>query len=310
MKYIHIYNTKSEYNAISQKEHYDMSLIRNEDNRVIFLRNYYKEYFTIEITRAGSFTVVPAIDPKSTLSSIDASIALTISYSLNGGEWISVTLLTEGLTLNVSVGDTIRFKGNNTNYCNNIPASNIDSPHRLWYVVFGCIQNDGDVYKGTFTSTTARFKAYGNIMSLLYGDNFIGQTTLPATYTFCQLFKTSGIVSAEHLILPAMTLTDSCYRAMFSKAYRLKISPIFPAKNLTMECYKYMFENCTGLKKITCLAETGLDTSDTGSINSFTTYTSGTILQAHGVFIKSANATWTTGKNGIPSGWVVKNYTE
>jgi len=312
MKYIHIYNTKLEYNAISEKEHYDMSLIRNEDNRVIFLRNYYKEYFTIEITRAGYFTVVPAIDPKSTLSSIDASIALTISYSLNEGEWISTTLLTSGLTLEVSVGDTIRFKGNNTNYCNNIPNSHKDGPHRLWYIVFGCIQNDGDNYKGTFTSTTARFKAYGNIMSLLYGDNFIGQTTLPATYTFCQLFKTSGIVSAEHLILPAMTLTDSCYRAMFSKAYRLKISPIFQAKNLTTECYKYMFENCTSLKKITCLAETGLDTSaETGSINAFTTYTSGTTLQAHGVFIKSANATdWTTGKDGIPSGWTIENYTE
>jgi len=311
MKYIHIYNTKSEYNAISEKEHYDMSLIRNEDNRVIFLRNYYKEYFTIEITRAGYFTVVPAIDPKSTLSSIDASIALTISYSLNEGEWISTTLLTSGLTLEVSVGDTIRFKGNNTNYCNNIPNSHKDGPHRLWYIVFGCIQNDGDNYKGTFTSTTARFKAYGNIMSLLYGDNFIGQTTLPATYTFCQLFKTSGIVSAEHLILPAMTLTDSCYRAMFSKAYRLQISPTFPAKNLTTECYKYMFENCTNLKKITCLAETNIDTTDSGSVNCFTSTSSGTSLQAHGVFIKSANATdWTTGKNGIPNGWTVENYTE
>ena len=308
MKYIKIYNTRSEYNA-APKEDYEMSLIMEEDNYVVFYRNYSKEYFTIEITRAGDFTVVPAIDPKSTLSSIDESIALTISYSLNGGEWTSATLLTSGLTLSVSVGDTIRFKGNNTNYCNNIPGSHKDGPHKLWYVVFGCIQDDGDIYIGEFTSTTARFNAYGNIMSLLYGDNFIGQTTLPSTFTFCQLFKTSGIVSAEHLILPSMTLTDSCYRAMFSKAHRLIVSPTFPAKNLTTECYKYMFEDCNSLQKITCLAETGLTTENTtGAVNNFTTSKSG--FRSTGLFIKSPNATtWTIGINGIPNGWTIIDYT-
>ena len=304
MKYINIYNSRSEYKAAT-KEHYDMSLIRNEDNYVMFFRDYAKEYFTIEITKAGYFTVVPALDPKSKLSTISSDIALTISYSLNGAEWISATLFDDGLTFEVSIGDTIRFKGNNTNYCSNTLA--VD-PHKQWYVVFGCLQGDGENYKNTFTSTTARFNAYGNIMSLLYGDNFIGETTLSASYVFCQLFKTSGIISAEHLILPATTLTASCYRAMFSKAYRLKYSPTFPAKNLVTECYKYMFEDCTSLKKITCLAETNLDGTDT--LNSFTTYSNGVVLLSNGTFIKSQNASWQTGKNGIPNGWTVQNYVE
>jgi hypothetical protein len=305
MKYIHIYDTRAEYNA-AEKQHYDMSLIRNEDNYVVFYEDYSTDYFTIQITRAGYFTVVPAIDPKNNqFTTIDPSIALTISYSINGGEWISIQLLTLGLTLDVKVNDIIRFKGTNTNYCNNIGAKD---PHKKWYIIFGCINHDGEEYKNEFTSTTARFDAYGNIMSLIYGDDFIGQTELPSTYTFCQLFKTSGIVSAKHLILPAATLTASCYRAMFSKAYRLKISPSFPAKNLVTECYKYMFEDCFNLKQITCLAETGLDnpTSATSGINYFTTYSKA--LQPNGLFIKSANATWPTDKNGIPKGWTVQNY--
>ena len=310
MKYINIYNSRSEYKAAT-KEHYDMSLIRDEDNIVVFFRNYAQEYFTIEIKEAGVFTVVPAIDPKATITSINESIALTISYSLNGGEWISTTLLTSGLTLDVSAGDTIRFKGNNANYCNNA-TGNANGPHKQWYVVFGCTQSNGENYKGSFVSTTAKFNVYGNIMSLLYGDNFIGQTELPSTYTFCQLFKTSKIVSAEHLILPAMTLTSSCYRAMFSKSYLLTVSPTFPAKNLVTECYKYMFEECTSLRQITCLAETNLtyvDNTSDATIFNFTTYAKDP-MQTHGVFIKSQNASWPIGKHGIPTGWTVQNYVE
>ena len=305
MKYIHIYDTRMEYNA-AEKEHYDISLIRNEDNYVVFYEDYSTDYLTIQITRAGYFTVAQVLDPKASLNEITSSNALTISYSINGGEWTSVQL-TQSLTLEVEVNDLIRFKGTNEHYCNNTVLKSGTDPHKEWYVVFGCINNDGANYKNSFTSTTARFDAYGNIMSLIYGDNFIGQTTLPTTHSFCQLFKTSGIVSAKHLILPATTLTDSCYRAMFSKSYRLKISPTFPAKNLVTECYKYMFEDCTNLKQITCLAETGLTTD---ALNSFTTYGSGVTFQSNGLFIKSPNATnWPTGKNGIPNGWTVENYT-
>ena len=324
MKYIHIYNTREEYNA-SSKEEYDMSLIVNEDNLVVFHEttteetfDYTIQYFTIEIISSGDFTVLPLREKYNT--SFTSSNALSISYSLNNEDWITTQLLDSGLTFNnLSIGDKIRFKGTNTHYCNNSGSKDI---HKQWYVVFGCKNNTTDLnIKNSFTSTTAYFNVYGNIMSLLYGDNFIGQTTLPATYTFCSLFKSSMVVSCEHLILPATTLLSSCYRAMFSKAIYLTVSPVFSVTSLVTECYKYMFEACASLTKIICLAESGMTTtSNNGAINSFTTNaTNMDSIPSTGIFIKSPNTTystsgsetsWSTGTNGIPKGWTIIDYSD
>ena len=322
MKYIHIYNTREEYNAAS-KEEYDMSLIVNEDNLVVFHEttteetfDYTLQYFTIEIISSGDFTVLPLRENYTT--EFTDSNALSISYSLNNGDWITTQLLDAGLTFNnLSIGDKIRFKGNNTHYCNNSGTN----PHKSWYVVFGCKNNTPGVnIKNSFTSTTAYFNVYGNIMSLLYGDNFIGQTVLPATYTFCQIFKSSCVTSAEYLILPATTMLASCYRAMFSKAINLTVGPTFIATTLVQECYKYMFEACISLTKITCLAESGMTTdSDAGALNNFTGPATGIgSVPSTGLFIKSANTsigtadntTWGTGQNGIPKGWTIIDYSD
>ena len=321
MKYIHIYNTREEYNAAS-KEEYDMSLIVNEDNLVVFHEttteetfDYTLQYFTIEIISSGDFTVLPLREKYNT--SFTSSNALSISYSLNNEDWITTQLLDSGLTFNnLSIGDKIRFKGTNTNYCYNSG----ENPHKQWYVIFGYTTTDLSLKNTGFTITTADYNVYGNIMSLCYGDNFIGQTTLPADYTFCQLFKSANINSAENLILPAMTLRESCYRAMFSKALKLTISPTFIATTLASQCYKYMFEACISLTKITCLAESGMTTdSDAGALNNFTGPATGIgSVPSTGLFIKSANTsigtadntTWGTGQNGIPKGWTIIDYSD
>ena len=68
-----------------------------------------------------------------------------------------------------------------------------------------------------FEGGTATYDIEGNIMSLLYGDNFADRTALPdGSYTFCSLFKKAPVISAENLILPATTLKEYCYRALFS----------------------------------------------------------------------------------------------
>ena len=74
-------------------------------------------------------------------------------------------------------------------------------------------------------------------MSLVAGDNFANVTTIPSAWCFCSLFKLSGVISAEHLILPATTLTNYCYRALFSKAYSLIVPPELPATTLAQGCY-------------------------------------------------------------------------
>ena len=271
---------------------------------------YSEQYFTVEITSNGNFTVLPLRENYST--AFTAANALSISYSLNKETWITTELLDAGLTLNVTAGDKIRFKGTNTNYCYNSGSN----PHKQWYVIFGYTTTDLPLKNTGVTITTADYNVYGNIMSLCYGDNFIGQTTLLADYTFCQLFKSANITSAENLILPAMTLRESCYRAMFSKALKLTISPTFIATALVSQCYKYMFESCGSLTKITCLAESNMTTSNT--LQSFTGQASGLpSVPATGLFIKSPNVSysgsgssteWSRGVNGIPSGWTVQDY--
>ena len=101
---------------------------------------------------------------------------------------------------------------------------------------------------GTF-SATGNFNAYGNVMSLLYSDNFIGQTDLTdKSYAFYRLFyNNTKIVSTKNIILPATTLTSNCYNSMFRGCTSLTTAPELPATTLASSCYGSMFNGCTSL---------------------------------------------------------------
>ena len=87
----------------------------------------------------------------------------------------------------------------------------------------------------------------GNIMSLVYGDNFVGQTTLTEQMVFDGLFAGCGIVNAKNLVLPSTTLTDCCYQTMFANCENLVTAPQLPATTLAVRCYNGMFDGCTSL---------------------------------------------------------------
>ena len=239
------------------------------------------------------------------------SLTKTIQYSINNGAWTTITSSSAGATISVETGDVVRFKGSNTTYATSKSA-----------------------YSG-FDGGTATFNIEGNIMSLLYGDLFINNTTLPSTWTFCSLFKNALVISAENLILPATSLTDDCYRAMFSLCSTLVAAPQLPATTLASECYWYMFESCgittapdllapalvnkcyghmfvgcTNLDYIKCFAISGINSTNlerwVGKKNAETTLG----VAGTGTFVKDSNADWTTvtGTSGIPSGWTIDNY--
>ena len=98
---------------------------------------------------------------------------------------------------------------------------------------------------GTFSST-GNFNAYGNIMSLYYGDNFIGQTNLIGKdYAFYALFYFNDkLVDASNLILPATTLATYCYATMFAMCTSLTAAPQLIATTLVENCYMGMFMGC------------------------------------------------------------------
>ena len=89
----------------------------------------------------------------------------------------------------------------------------------------------------------------GNVMSLIYGDNFVNQTDLTGiNNAFYRLFyQNTKLISAENLILPAITLSEYCYNQMFQGCTSLTTAPELPATTLASYCYANMFRSCTSL---------------------------------------------------------------
>lgn len=109
-------------------------------------------------------------------------------------------------------------------------------------------------------SCNGNFNIGGNIMSLLYGDNFKNSVfTSDNTYAFSSLFYSdSYLVNAGNLLLPATTLVEGCYNMMLRNCPLLTTVPALPASTLANKCYYGMFRECTGLTTAPTLPATTL----------------------------------------------------
>lgn len=145
-----------------------------------------------------------------------------LSYSTDGSTW--TTLAANTNTPTIAAGQKIYFKGTLT------PSSGVGI--------------------GAFSSTV-NFTASGTPMSLLFGDDFKGQTSLSGkSYAFFNLFDScSKLTSIDDLLLPATTLAFSCYQSMFKYCTGLTSIPtdLLPATTLVVYCYRSMFQNCTNI---------------------------------------------------------------
>ena len=173
--------------------------------------DYSQDYLTIEALSGGTIIY---------WCSSNSLFTTQILCSNNGGDfWDPVTSSADDGTLvaHLDEGEKLLIKGYNSSYTSSIRS------------------------RYNYFKSSRPFKVEGNIMSLIYGDNFIGQTTLTGDYTFHCLFKDTDIVNAENLILPATTLTRSCYEDMFSGCGSLTSAPALPATTLAVHCYYGMF---------------------------------------------------------------------
>ena len=182
--------------------------------------------------------------------------------------------------------------------------------------------NSGDYSDYCYFSSTGRFYASGNLMTLLFGDEDV--KTITYQHAFYRLFKdcTKMLTAPE---LPATTLANNCYREMFSGCTSLTTAPELPATTLATACYNNMFNGCTSLTTAPELPATTLagscyyymfnGCSNLSYIKAlFTsepqdTYTKNWVVgvSASGTFVKNSAATWNVvGNNGIPSGWTVQ----
>ena len=296
---------KKETNYNTSKNSFDYPTVayveENEEVKWMTIKDKYKsKYLTFTALESGTFTVRLSghTDGGATLTSL--------SYSLdNGDTWTTSTteqtfkdeIYIELETTVMSANDTVLFKG------------------------------VGSAAHATFTTNTP-YNAYGNPMSLFYGDDFRNVTELWES-CFVRMFSDTPIVSAQNLYLDFTTLASSCYYSMFYGCTSLTTAPVLPATTLASSCYKGMFQGCTGLTTAPELPATTLASScyqqmfyGCSSLNyikaMFTTTPSTSYTQnwvngvaATGTFVKNSAATWDLeGVNGVPTGWTVQTASE
>ena len=205
-----------------------------------------------------------------------------ISYSINDGSWQTITATSPGFSFYVDAGEVVKFKGENDNY--------------------------GEEWSNcNFGSSTAVFEVEGNIMSLIYGENFENQYDFPygSSYNFSNLFRgCTGLTSVENLILPATALTVGCYQYMFYGCSQIETAPVLPAAVAVDYCYQRMFTNCSSLSYIKCM----LTNPDDSNVYR-PTYLWVSNVSGRGIFVKDYGVSWGYGDDGIPINWTVQEVT-
>ncbi len=157
----------------------------------------------------------------------------------------------------------------------------------------GCYMN---MFSDCTSLTTAPQLLATTLANSCYNSMFAGCTSLTTA-------PSSIGTSATELAL------NACAN-MFSGCTSITTAPELPATSLTNTCYNSMFAGCSSLNSITCLA-TSYDTSYLYKCT--TNWTNG--VSSNGTFTKASSMPssmpdgWTSGVDGIPSGWTVVDAT-
>ena len=270
--YLNIFSSQSDYES-QKNEVMDMPhvVLLEDTNEVIFASKNNKD----EIDYALEFFTIEALEEGTVGIGIPSS-ATSLKYRKNNELWIETS---EAIQLSVVANDTIQISCVSDSFNSNTCSS-------------------------PFAISTP-FNVKGNIMSLLYGDNFKGQIVLRGkhnTFSFC-FYNCTTLQNAENLILPATTLADYCYDCMFSYCTSLTTSPELPATTLADFCYYHMFDGCSKLNYIKMLA------TDISASNCLSYWVNG--VASSGTFVKHPQMTslpsGASSSHGIPYGWTVEN---
>ena len=301
MKHVKKFTSEFAYNHFITTPNFILPNISLANDTIIYNpyvseHDYSLDYFTLEFLEAGTFKLKNIYNDAESDEDQDCDdlYAGGIFYSLdNGTTWIKYEM-----------EDT-----DNDEWPDLYPSINVNANDKVLFKSIRTVWSTDSLY-GFKILATADFNACGNIMSLIWGDNFIGQTSFNngededdwGDNAFANLFVDNiHLINAENLILPATELYGYCYCAMFSGCTNLLTAPILPANELVHGCYQGMFYGCSSLTSITCLATIIPELEDC-------TREWVTGIASNGTFIKVASMTdWETGDNGIPSGWTVEN---
>ena len=207
------------------------------------------DYLCFTALEAGQFTLtIPAAVTSDNLTYVE--------YSLDGRNWTRITVddTAQSITTpTIQAGGKVYWRGSGIQYMTS------DSRTNNYFI------------KTSYFSSSNRFDASGNIMSMLYAEDFEGKTAFPGTsnqyYNIGAMFQhCEFLVHAADLLLPATTLKHLCYTGMFYYCTMLVNAPSLPATVISNAnyCYRYMFQGCSSLitppdlSHVTTTARSGL----------------------------------------------------
>ena len=186
--------------------------------------DYSRQYLTFDILQSGNIGYTMSTN--------------TLQYSKNGGAtWTNGSPNTN---IHVNAGDKVLVKFTNP----------------VLYKQDNTYTEPNGVCK---FYTTCNFNLYGNVMSLIYGDDFPEHVsfqpmqdnygnTVDMNHLLNLFFGCSRLISAENLVLPATILKEQCYCGMFQSCSSLTTAPsVLPAAYVTAFSYAKMFDSCTSL---------------------------------------------------------------
>ena len=306
--------------------------------QVIYVKDVNKTLFSKYGIPNGSFVAVQEIDGQLTLEPINALIftansTSTISLTNYGGNTPDVLYSRDGITwtlwdysaISIATGDTLFMRGTNPlGFSKSLEVYsnfNISGDVKLSGNIMALITG-GATSSISVSQDCCFFTLFRNCLGITKLDkNLLPATSVTGMYCYNAMFQNTSITEAPDLpatelgggcylhmfrnctklkttptILPATKLTTNCYAHMFRNCPLLTDTPILPATTLVNYCYNNMFNGCTNLNYIKCLA-TNISASKCTE-----NWVSG--VAATGIFERDVtNNSWTTGVNGIPTGW-------
>ncbi len=261
-------------------------------NKNDFLHGENAVSFELTAMEAGNPLTMFALEP-ATIHVINPTDGM--KYSINNYD--DKILITEDIDISVSPGEEVHFYGNGTNGATNIVSTNnVELSGNIMSLVdeenFATITTmEGASFAGLFAGNTCGFEASGLLLPA---------TTLSEN-CYSGMFAGCSELTDTPTELPALTLAPGCYSNMFEGCDMIPAAPHLPATELVDRCYASMFSGCGTIEQVTCLATTINGTDCT------TDWLNG--VKPYGTFTKAKGAScWSSGSNGIPSGWTVNEY--
>ena len=213
-----------------------------------------------------------------------------------GNTWTDYTI-NDFITLNIGDKVSFRAKADRTSAqdASNYFCFRMTGKIEAWHNVMSMIRtNDFATYNSVVEG--AFFRLFQYCASLTKAP-VLPATTLAGSCYFDMFGGCESLIKAPEL--PATTLAVSCYNGIFYNCSSLTESPVLPATTLADDCYGYMFSGCGRLNEVHCKMPSSYSSSQISSYaNNWLRSVSPT-----GTFYTNADAHWSSGESGIPTGW-------